>query len=361
LSTAISLRFAHLRRTRRIAGLSLVELMISLVLGLLVVGGAITVFVSNSQTYRATESLGRIQESGRVAFELMARDLRESGGNACERDLPMRNVLNNPDDKWWSNWGAAVTGYDGATAFPDAAFGTGEKDRIAGTEAIEIKSAVSNGVTVDDHQPVSAQFKVNTVNHGLNDGDIVMVCDFNHAAIFQITNASPGTNETVVHNTGTGSPGNSSKCLSLDGLCDDSESAAVKTYAFGCFGGQMAGGACVDPRNWPANIAKLQAWRWYIGDNGRGGRSLYRTGLRNQAGVLDATPIEVAENVNNLQVRYLADGANAYVAASAITDWTAVISVRLILEVVGEENIASDGGRLVRRLQHTVALRNRTE
>jgi type IV pilus assembly protein PilW len=361
LNTSSARRFPRLRRTRRIAGLTLVELMVSLVLGLLVVGGAITVFVSNSQTYRATESLGRIQESGRVAFELMARDLRESGGNACERDLPVRNVLNNAGTDWWSTWGAAVTGYDGATAFPGGGFGTGFGARIAGTDGIEIKSAVSNGVTVDDHQPTSAQFKVNTVNHGLDDGDIVMVCDFNHAAIFQITNASPGTNETVVHNIGTGVPGNSSKCLSLDGLCDDSESAAVKTYAFGCFGGQMSGGACVDPRNWPANIAKLQAWRWYIGNNGRGGRSLFRTGLRNASGTLSATPIEVAENVTDLDVRYLATGATSYAAAGTITDWTTVIAVRLTLEVVGEENIASDGGRLVRRLQHTVALRNRTE
>src|SRR5688572_25344418 len=75
------------------AGFSLVELMISLVLGLLVTAAAVGIFLSNQRTFRATESLARIQEDGRVAFELMARDLRQAAGNPCGRTLPMANVL----------------------------------------------------------------------------------------------------------------------------------------------------------------------------------------------------------------------------------------------------------------------------
>ena len=60
-----------------VRGLSLIELMIAMMLGLLVVASASAIFLSNRQTYRATEGLGRVQESGRMAFELMARDLRE--------------------------------------------------------------------------------------------------------------------------------------------------------------------------------------------------------------------------------------------------------------------------------------------
>src|SRR5690606_22126939 len=72
----------------RMAGLSLVELMIALALGLVVSGAAIGVFLANQQTYRSTESIGRIQESARVAFELMAREVREAAGRSEERDLP---------------------------------------------------------------------------------------------------------------------------------------------------------------------------------------------------------------------------------------------------------------------------------
>lgn len=68
---------------RRSAGLSLVELMIAMVLGLIVMGAAFAVFMSNQATFRTSEGLNRIQENARVAFELMARDIRAAGGSAC--------------------------------------------------------------------------------------------------------------------------------------------------------------------------------------------------------------------------------------------------------------------------------------
>lgn len=347
-------------------GLSLVELMISLLLGLVVVGSAITVFISNRQTYAATENLGRIQENGRIAFELMARDLREAGGTACDRDLPTVNVLNNADATWWSTWGAAVTGFDGTGAFPDEAFGTGVAQRVDGTDGVIVRSAVSNGLTVADHQPTSANFTVNTVNHDLNDGDIIMVCDFNHAAIAQVTNAQPGINDTIVHNTGTGTPGNATGCLSIDGP-SGCGGGPVRTYSFGCFQGRrLASGACAPmadgsaPPNWPAQIAKLRAWRWFIGNNARGGRSLYRTGLGNTGGALSFTPTEIAENVSDMQLAYLLDGA--YVDASTIsaTEWVGVLAVRITLTLISEDNVGSDGAPIERQISHTVALRNRT-
>jgi type IV pilus assembly protein PilW len=343
---------------RLAAGVSLVELMISLVLGLLVVGAALTVFISNKQTYAATESLSRIQESGRIAFELMTRDLREAGGTGCERDLPIVNVLNSPAANWWSQWNSAVRGFESSVAFPDVAFGTGAGERVSGTDAVEIRSAISNGVTVDSHQPDSAQFKANTADHGIHDGDIVMVCDFDHAAILQVTNAQPGTNTTIVHNTGTGTPGNATKCLALNGVCPN---GAVKTYAFGCFEGKRQGTSCVDPRNWPAKIAKLEAWRWYIGNNARGGRSLFRTGLRNAAGTPGTLAIEVAENVTGMEIGYLVDGSTTYVDSDAVAAWPNVISVRIQLQLSGTTDVGTDNQPLRRTIQHVVALRNRAQ
>src|SRR3546814_13863371 len=76
------------------AGFSLVELMVAMVLGLLVSGSAIGIFISNRQANRATDSLSRIQENARTAFELMARDVREAGGNPCGRNLLVTSVIN---------------------------------------------------------------------------------------------------------------------------------------------------------------------------------------------------------------------------------------------------------------------------
>src|SRR3546814_20993281 len=73
---------------------------------------------------------------------------------------------------------------------------------MAGTDSSEIKSAEPVTVTVTEHDPAAAQFKVNTLNHGLNDGDVAVVCDGSQVTVFQVTNPQPGTNVTIVHQTG---------------------------------------------------------------------------------------------------------------------------------------------------------------
>ena len=100
---------------RAVRGFTLIELMVALVLGLVISGAALAVFVTNRQTYAATESLGRIQENARTGFELMARDLRQAAGNDCGNDVTSSNVLNNPADNWYTDWTAGITGYDGGT------------------------------------------------------------------------------------------------------------------------------------------------------------------------------------------------------------------------------------------------------
>src|SRR5690606_16585162 len=68
---------------RRQGGATLIELMIALLLGLVVVAAASGLFLTNKRVYASTETLNRIQENGRVSFELMSRDIREAGGNPC--------------------------------------------------------------------------------------------------------------------------------------------------------------------------------------------------------------------------------------------------------------------------------------
>ncbi|UNK43434.1 hypothetical protein MNO14_04940 [Luteimonas sp. S4-F44] len=63
--------------------MALVELMIAMVLGLLVVGAAFAIFLSNQRSYTANEDLNRIQENARIALDLIARDIRAAGGSAC--------------------------------------------------------------------------------------------------------------------------------------------------------------------------------------------------------------------------------------------------------------------------------------
>ncbi|QTQ31009.1 PilW family protein [Aromatoleum bremense] len=64
-------------RARRERGLTLVELMIALVLGLFLIGGVSTVFLSNQQTSRVKEDLDRTQESFRFGTHTITRVVRQ--------------------------------------------------------------------------------------------------------------------------------------------------------------------------------------------------------------------------------------------------------------------------------------------
>jgi len=61
------------------SGMSLLELLISLSLGLLLLTGIGTIYVGSNQTYRVQEQNARIQESGRYALDVLGRSLRQAG------------------------------------------------------------------------------------------------------------------------------------------------------------------------------------------------------------------------------------------------------------------------------------------
>ncbi|WP_018717328.1 PilW family protein [Arhodomonas aquaeolei] len=60
-------------------GLTLIELMIALVLGLMLSAGAVQLFIANKQSYRLQDALARVQENGRFAMQRLGRDVRMAG------------------------------------------------------------------------------------------------------------------------------------------------------------------------------------------------------------------------------------------------------------------------------------------
>jgi type IV pilus assembly protein PilW len=64
-------------------GLTLIELMISITIGLVVVGAVTYVYVGSKGAYRGNESVARIQEAGRFALDSIARDIRRAGALGC--------------------------------------------------------------------------------------------------------------------------------------------------------------------------------------------------------------------------------------------------------------------------------------
>jgi type IV pilus assembly protein PilW len=73
-------------------GLSLVELMIGMTLGLLVILAVTYVFAGSRTSYRQQESLSAVQETGRIALEVLTRDIRMAGYPGCGNLLFMNHL-----------------------------------------------------------------------------------------------------------------------------------------------------------------------------------------------------------------------------------------------------------------------------
>lgn len=69
--------------SRHAAGMSLIELMVAMVLGLLVAAGIVSIFLSTSASSRAQNQLAQVQEEGRYAIGRIMDDLRMVNAQYC--------------------------------------------------------------------------------------------------------------------------------------------------------------------------------------------------------------------------------------------------------------------------------------
>ena len=328
--------------TARQRGFGLVELMVAMVLGLILIGGVLNIFLGNQQAFRSNEGLARLQENARVSFELMARDIREAGSNLCGVKL-VGNVVNNANTTWSLNWsGGTVVGTSGTQTLTGVVTGTASGQRVTATDAIQLLSAsLGPAIAISGSTPTSAQINVVTSTLSLTTNTIAFACDGTSGAIFQVTSVA-GTG--VFHVTGAGTPGNCSTGLGVPTNCA-TPTAPAKTFQPGGY------------------LSPLTAAAWYVGNNSRGGRSLFRSTPATGAE-------EIAEGVVDMQLTYLlrdvATGnlESDWVDAAAITNWTTaaskqVVAVRVVLALQSLGREGTNQQALERELVHVVSIRER--
>lgn len=184
-------------------GLSVVEIMIAMVLASLLTIGLFQIFSSNNFTFRMTESIARTQESGRIARDILSREIRGAGYFGCNKE----NVVNNLDE--------TDEDYDSDRHSFDieAPVSSDPADRpaaaVAGTHFIRVSGMESAGVEVTTLGPeTSASIKVSGAGD-IKRGDIIAISDCSGTDIFQVSNIQQGgSNVTLVANSGEGAPGN---------------------------------------------------------------------------------------------------------------------------------------------------------
>lgn len=282
------------------AGFGLIELMISLLLGLLVLGAAIAVFQSNQRTYNANEGQNRIQEGARAAYEMISRDIRAAGGTACSK-------LARPDEEH------VYTADETNLMTAPISGAANEFTVLSGDDAsYQVTTPTSTtSVTLADPSPLPPGWKV---SDGFKTGDKLVLCNATLMYVVTITGVNDGS-KTIAFSPATPEP-------------------------------------IYDPANAPAasvSAARFRSARWYLNAG-----SLYTS--RN--GVAQA----VVPGVTAMNVSYRQTNGASYTTAP--TSWTDVVAVRVNLTLRGQQttggDIQVDGSNYITRTTSNVtAVRSR--
>lgn len=334
-------------------GLSLVELMIAMLVGLILMAGALSMFLANRRSYTLQSAVARMQENGRFALDFLRPQLRLAGYTGCGNQSiwqnPQVNLLNDQSDIF--DFSRAIQGYDYNTtnvgssytissetpalasaasdwtpALPSTLWNAIGSTVIAGSDIIMIHAVNPGGIAV---QPPSGNGGGSAANIKVYNGSsltgltsqIGFLTNCQQAAVFQITNANVSS-ATVVHSeTSQYSPGNSSQDKVLSTM------------------------------TMPASLYTMQTYVYFIGRGADGGPALYMVQLTgNYTNLVNtitlATPQELVPDVANMQILYGLDTdgdgiANQYVAAGDIANWATadIVSVRIALLIASDKNV----------------------
>ena len=99
------------------SGVTLVELMVTVTIGIIVLAGLIQVFISNQSSYNLQTKMGDLQENGRFGLFFLQRDIRMAGYPKNDNASPalLAFVTSGGDDTSRTVDGSALSG-GGATA-----------------------------------------------------------------------------------------------------------------------------------------------------------------------------------------------------------------------------------------------------
>jgi type IV pilus assembly protein PilW len=360
-------------------GVTLVELMIAVLLGLLITAGVIQIFVSNRTTYAFTDSLSWIQENARFAVDHISNNTRMAGYVGCLSDVGVINNLGGAANPFRDDLANGLQGFEfnGTGANELYAAGATNPMPLANANAwtpplpadLTVPARVIPGSDVvvvryinGAARPLVAPFSTAAnlslaPGHGFQPGQVLVVTDCQKASIFQLTSiAAVAGVENLAHAAGAFVPGNA---LANWG--------PVQTYGLG------------------SEVASLETMAFYIGRGQSNTPSLFQLRLqRTGPATSQFLPEELIEGVDSLQARYGVDTDNdqqvdVWQTADVVNganNWPAVLSVEISLLARAAEEYGTETDTAVynlggmrfnpvddRRLRQvfttTVGLRNR--
>jgi len=286
------------------SGMSLVELMIAMGLGIFLLAGLLQVFQANQQTSMLQENFARVQESGRIGVELLVKDIRMADYKGC---LPNVDAINNMLSEADPDYSVSRVNF--------LAPGVGGQDNvgainiegqavIAGSDTLTITGAfdacAGNG-RVDTSVPGNANITVSS-SCEIDTGDILLFSDCVSGELFSVTDWDPD-NPILQHSLDP---------IDVPGAIDNASENFSKAYTSGDIFGSFR--------------------KTYFIAPGTNGDSLW---VNNGGEIL-----ELVTGVTDLQFEYgedtTADGSvNRYTNAGSVISMEAVRAIRVTLDVEG--------------------------
>ena len=333
-------------------GLTLVELLVAMVLGLFLAGIVGTVFVS----FNTTTQLSRVQESTRFATSFLKRDIRMTGYRECSQSTDIESLLNPPGlltDSGIFGWEFLGTGINNATAaeLDYEIIHSGNPTDISATRS----SNTGTASKWKDRVNVNLPEFIHDL-HPLKGSDIIMLTnesklDLTLKKINNINTNQIGTNEKVSDVIGAGAIIKVGDCSKQDKF--QLVASAGKTLSAGQGGagytpGNLNGAAFKWSELWGGDhsVYVEKTILYYIATGNSGLPSLYR--LASNCNLSEkcanstnsSSSSEVVEGVESMQILYGEDTdspsdrvANIYRSANAVADFDNVVSVRISLLV----------------------------
>ncbi|MFZ6657581.1 PilW family protein [Undibacterium sp. TJN19] len=298
-------------------GLTIIELMIALTLGLVISMVAASIFAFSSKGFSVQQEQTSIQEAGRTALGILGRTVRTTSDFGCRSDwtvVKSKSFVNkvNPAASYAYTFGtdplsAQLVGYTGITSDWSPTIPTdlpipSNADKTS--DIITVRGATGDPATVvaPFMTTVTDAVTVNTQN-GFAAGDVLAISDCSSTTIFQVS-GTPDASGTLAHTT-SGTPGNV-------------DTALFKNYPSG------------------ADVYKLVTTTFYVAP------SQFNTGPSLWRIVGTNAPEELVQNVERLKIVYGMDptvgvdntkrdySPNYYLAANDTgIDMTKVVSVRI--------------------------------
>lgn len=284
-------------------GLSLVELMVAVTLGLVLMGGVIQLFLSSRVVFSTQQSLSRVQENGRFAIEFITRDLRQAGYAGCtNRNLPVTSDLAVAGVSFWDAYTLPSEDMLSVQGFVNQIGGVALAPAPLPGDILVVRYAdgVPNILALDNTVAGQLSLRGNLAGgclNGLCQNTAAIITNCVGARIFRVgALANVGANVQLNH--GGAWPG-----------------AFVSTS-----GNFVAGG----------EVLPMFTVIYYVANNPAGQPSLYRA-------VNGVNGVEMVEGVERMSLRFRNDNGD-YLASAAVANWATINGVRVELLLQANEN-----------------------